>query len=153
MIMNSRQKGFTLIEVILILAILSILLAVAWPNLEKPLAHYQLRSSSMQLASDMRWVRQQSIFGKIHVANLHLSPRENLYLVREYTKVIERRVLPPGIEFHEVVLDASNTLYFTITGAPSIGGRIVLKNKFNETCSVYFMPSSGRIRVECKSDR
>jgi prepilin-type N-terminal cleavage/methylation domain-containing protein len=146
--MKNDRKGFTLIEIVLVLAIFSILLAIVFPNLQKPLAHYQLRSAGMQLASDMRWVRQQSIFGRAYIVNLQVSPHQGFYSIRESTKVVIQRFLPPGIHFKEVVLD-KNTLNFSLSGAPSSAGRIGLANNFGETCYIYFMPSSGRIRVDC----
>lgn len=149
--MKMDQKGFTLIEMAIVLAIFSILLATVLPNLQKPLAHYQLRSTGMRLASDMRWVRQQSIMGRANLVDLQVAPSQDYYIIRESTKVVARRILPPGIYFKEVVLE-KNTLKFTLTGAPSSGGRIGLANGFGETCYVYFMPSSGRIRVECNHE-
>lgn len=145
---ENSLKGFTLIEIVIVLAIFSILLSIVLPNVQKPLAHYQLRSTSMQLASDIRWVRQQSIFGRAYIVNLQVSPYQGFYLVKDSAKVVAQRFLPPGIQFKEVILD-KNTLNFTLTGAPSSAGRIGLTNRFGETCYVYFMPSSGRIRVDC----
>ncbi|NLL19511.1 MAG: prepilin-type N-terminal cleavage/methylation domain-containing protein [Clostridia bacterium] len=150
--MRKCRKGFTLIEIAIVLAIFGILLAVMFPKLQKPLAQYQLRSTSIQLASDMRLVRQQSIFGRAYVVNLQVSPQEGFYSIRDSASVVVQRFLPPGIHFKEVILD-KNTLNFSLTGAPSSAGRIGLTNNFGETCYVYFMPSSGRIRVDCSGDK
>lgn len=145
--MKEKQRGFTLLEVILAIAILGIILSIATPNLQKPLARYRLKSTGMQLATDLRWVRQQSIYGKAVMVNIWFSLSNDIYIIRENTKVILQRTLPPGIEFIEIELQ-QNPLTFSLAGAPGGGGRIGLKNAYGETCYVYIMPSSGRIRVE-----
>lgn len=144
--MKKGQQGFTLIEVILVLAILGLLLGVAMPSFQKPFAHYQLRSVAMQMAADMRWARQQSIYGRAGMLKFWVLRKERQYLIQDATRIVVQRSLPAGIEFHEIVLER-NPLTFTLTGAPSIGGRVVFRNAYGELSYVYFMPSSGRIRI------
>lgn len=146
---NEGHHGFTLLEMVLVLGIFTILLVIALPGLRKPLAYYQLRSTAVQLASDIRWLRQQSIYGKAVSVNLQVAPLDGFYQIRDNTKVVLHRILPPGLKFTRVVLD-KNILHFTLTGAPGSGGRIVLENSFGKTCTVFIMPSSGRIRVDCE---
>ncbi|HHW07745.1 MAG TPA: hypothetical protein GXX34_09510 [Clostridia bacterium] len=136
-----------MLEVITTIAILGIILTMAVPNLHKPLARYRLQSTGMQLAADLRWVRQQSIYGKATVVHIWFSLPDNFYMVRDGTKIIVYRTLPPGIRFAEVELQ-QRPFTFTLSGAPGGGGRIVLKNDYGERCYVYIMPSTGRIRVE-----
>lgn len=149
--MKKRQSGFTLLEVILAVAILGIILSVAIPNLQKPLAHYRLKNAGMQLAADLRWIRQQSIYGKTSMVNVWFSLANNLYLIRDGTKIVLQRTLPPGIRFSAIELQ-QNPFTFSLAGAPGGGGHIKLKNIYGETCYVYIMPSSGRIRVELVRD-
>lgn len=150
--MKGKQKGFTLLEMVLTIAILSVLLSVAVPNLHKPLARYRLQSAGMQLAADLRWVRQQSIYGKAIVVNVSFSRYSNSYMIREEAKAVARRSLPPGIRF-EVLALQHNPFYFSLSGAPAGGGTIGLTNEYGERCYVHIMPSTGRIRVEFAEEK
>lgn len=100
----------------------------------------------MQIAADMRWVRQQSIYGKAGIVKILVLKEENTYLIQDGNKVLVERVLPPGLKFKEIILDGK-MISFSLTGAPARAGRIVLENSFGEQRYIYFMPSSGRIRV------
>lgn len=144
--MKKNQRGFTLLETILVLAILSLLLGIGLPKFQKPLAHYQLRSFAMQTAADLRWIRQQSVYGRAGIVKFWVMREDRECIVVDGNKMVSRRSLPPGIDFHEIELEI-NPLTFTIRGGPAIGGKIVFRNSFGELAYVYFMPSSGRIRV------
>ncbi len=53
-------RGFTLIEVIIVVVIFSIILAVAWPNLEGALPGVALKSGSRRLSSTVTYIRQEA---------------------------------------------------------------------------------------------
>jgi len=146
--MRDKSRGFTLLEMVITIAILGILLTVAVPSLHQPLARYRLKSAGAQLASDLRWLRHQSIYGKAFVVNIVFDKYHNSYMIRDGAKAVVQRTLPPGIVMAELGLQ-QNPFSFTLSGAPSGGGgRIGLKNEYGERCYIHVMPSSGRIRVE-----
>ncbi|MFA5535573.1 MAG: prepilin-type N-terminal cleavage/methylation domain-containing protein [Bacillota bacterium] len=144
--MNKKNYGFTLIELVLVMAIIFTLFAVSFPNFLKILAGYQLRGAANQLVADMRWVRQESIYGSAGVIKINFAKNNTYYAIEEGTKRRVKRDLPKGITFLQVPLTNSQ-LTFSLIGAPSQAGTIILKNSYNDFCYIYLMPSTGRIRM------
>lgn len=142
----SKNGGYTLIELIIVMAIIGILFSVSYPNFLKILSQYQLRSAANQLVTDMRWVRQESIYGRAKRVKIYFDKDENYYAILDTTIRREERKLPKGVFFHDVPL-SNPLLTFSLIGAPSEAGRIVLKNSYGDFCYIYFMPSTGRIRI------
>jgi type II secretion system protein H len=58
---RSRQAGFTLVELMIVVAILAILAAIAVPNFIGSLPRQRLAKATRNLISDMQWVRQQAV--------------------------------------------------------------------------------------------
>lgn len=52
---NSRRRGLTLVEVLLVLALLVLLASITWPALEQPMANQRLRKAADKVRTD--WVR------------------------------------------------------------------------------------------------
>lgn len=59
--LRPRQKGFTLLEAVAVMAITGILMAVAVPSYHNLLQRQQLRHAGEALAQDMRMARELSI--------------------------------------------------------------------------------------------
>ena len=59
----SRARAFTLLETLLVLALLVVLGGLIWPALEKPLAAERLRKSADQLCADLNKARVAAING------------------------------------------------------------------------------------------
>lgn len=56
-----RSKGFTLVEMMIVIAILSIVLGIAVPNLKNLVTDHRLSSSADELAADLMQARTEAI--------------------------------------------------------------------------------------------
>jgi len=56
-------RGFTLVELLVVLALLVSLAALCWPELRKPLAQSRLRDAGRQLRAELGKARQEA-FGQ-----------------------------------------------------------------------------------------
>ena len=59
--MKVRQSGFTLIEMLIVVAIAAILLALAAPNFREMLVKRSVQAAAETLASDMRFARSEAL--------------------------------------------------------------------------------------------
>lgn len=58
---NQPTRGYTLNEMLIVLAVLAALAAMAWPSLRKPLAKHQLSSAAKQLRAELAGMRLKAI--------------------------------------------------------------------------------------------
>ncbi|WP_018249923.1 pilus assembly FimT family protein [Orenia marismortui] len=63
--MLTKINGFTLIEVMIVIAIISILVSISYPKINNYVNYFTLTTELNQLISDLQWARQQSIVSKI----------------------------------------------------------------------------------------
>ena len=102
-------RGFTLLELMIVLAILAVLIAVAWPSLRRPVMRSAVQQAARQLVKDLRehaW--QPSIAGRSCGSGLNrqaTDTRWNPLLCQR--KAIRRRADLPGED--EVPANVSET--------------------------------------------
>ncbi len=144
-----RHKGFTLIELMVVLLIMGMLLSLAWPRLDRIYQHYALNSSATQLAWTLREARSEAMFKgqpssiRFYVSlNRYRSDTQAYYLLKGIQYVGE-----PNFTYRIGSIPACS---FNGTGAPAGGGTVVLKNRFNERKYIIVNPVLGKVRVSDK---
>ncbi len=60
-----RQRGFTLVELIVVLAIFALLMGVALTNIRSSLPHYRLLNASRRLAASVHMARTRAILNSL----------------------------------------------------------------------------------------
>jgi len=58
---RSVPRGFTLVELLLVLALLVVVVALAWPAIDKPLANYRLLAAADQVRTEWCLARVEAI--------------------------------------------------------------------------------------------
>lgn len=143
------EKGFTLIELIIVLLIISLITAAFLPFLARAKESMDLRTASSKLAADLRYVQQRCISGDTGgKAALILERAENRYIIKtsDENEIVE---LPSNIEIKYITIDEGDNSKVTFSkfGRPSKGGTVVLHNSFNRHYSIVVAPATGIIRV------
>jgi len=59
--MMRQAKGFTLLELMIVIAVLGILAAVAIPNFVSQMPKYRLNGAARQVMGDLMWARMQAV--------------------------------------------------------------------------------------------
>ncbi len=142
------SRGFTLIELVLVLVLLGLSALIVVPNIEKSLKDREVRGSALGLAAVARELRTRALYDGIP-RQLVLNLATNTYLVdraREFQ-------LPPSVQFGQVVggeaLEAGERRFLFFPNGSSGGGSIVMSsNREGMSYLVLFEPLTGKIEVK-----
>ena len=143
------HPGFTYAEILVALAIFSILAAVAIPTWIILLPTYSLNSAARQIQSELNRIKMQAIAENV-TFRLAFSDTADNYSVERVagTTTTQRgtKPLPDGIDIRNAI-----TLGFTShgTATPGTGGTVKLCNSRGAGTNVV-LSSTGRVRV-CKT--
>ncbi len=144
--MKIQQSGFTLVEVIITIAIIVVVAAVTiplysyWQNLSV------LDSSRFEVLQDMRWAQDKasaglndSDFGVYFTSNTYVIFQGTTFATRDIGQDIERKV-PTMI----VISGISEVTFDKKTGDPSVSGAVILTNTADSSKeSIYINPEGA----------
>lgn len=142
-----RQRGLTLLELVICIGIISVLASTAIMTLGQSVAKQELESTGLQLVADIRWLQQLSINAGGTVAYiLQFSHDEPYgYSVTANTKIIKQINFPPSVK----LAGSFSPIGFSLSGAPLIGAQTVSlqSTKLKTWKYVILAPVTGRVRV------
>ncbi|MGI6435083.1 MAG: prepilin-type N-terminal cleavage/methylation domain-containing protein [Syntrophomonadaceae bacterium] len=143
--MACDDKGFTLLELLLVLLITVLSLAVITPSLQHLAGKMQLHSNARKMAWVLRSNQQQAIYsGHDEMVRFYFSV--NSYLAGDtfyYLEGAEYAALPN----FPTQIGRVPACIFQPSGIPRAGGTVVLKNGQQDKSYVIVSPVAGRIRV------
>ena len=144
---GGRLRGFTLLEVLVALALVTILAAISVPHWGTLLPTYRLRSAARQLRADLSRIKMQAVS---ETARLRLVFSASRYSVEKYDgatyqPIGDDRSLPKGIDIRSTT---RSSLGFTPRGTatPGTGGTVKICNS-KEAGTNVVVSSTGRIRI------
>jgi len=143
----SLADGFTLLEILVAMAILTILGAFAVPQWGNLLAKYRLDSAARHVATELHGARNRAMAQYRRVRLVFDSPttytiqKEQTPGEKDYTAITGSKSLPLGI-----TAVFNNTPVFQTRGNASPGATITLTNANNETKEVA-VHLTGRIDI------
>lgn len=142
-----RQRGVTLIELVICIAVFSIIASMTIPTLGQSLAKQELESSSLQLAADIRWLQQLAInagSGSVSYRLLFNNSQPYGYYVTANTHVLKKFNFPLSVKLPGI----PSIIGFGVSGAPSGAQTVSLQStKLNTWKYVILSPVTGRVRI------
>jgi prepilin-type N-terminal cleavage/methylation domain-containing protein len=155
------SKGFSLIELMIVIAILGIVLAIAAPNFNKYRQNTNLREAARDLASDISLYRQRAVAENIHyqivfnqAANNYTVQRETVLNSGVYNLLIVTKS-PSAISSQVIISD--NPLPSFSGGVPNItiqprgtmsAGSVTLQHTLSLLTKKITANTMGRVKVE-----
>lgn len=142
------QRGVTLIELLICIAILSIFTGITIPRLGQSVEKQELESASRQLAADIRWLQQISINAGMDTtayAMIFYQTTPHGYYITANTQGIKNVTFPISVSIHGI----PSYISFARTGAPSTGAQAIIlySEKLQQFKYVILTPVTGRVRI------
>lgn len=143
------QDGFTLLEMLIVIAIIAIVAACTAPKLGDTLARREIDGAARQLAADLRWMQQLTVNSRSEATPRMVfssyEPYQYSVMVSSYSMKLVR--LPSSVSVVNAVVS------FNINGLPaaphSMGTSIKLNSKkITGLNKQVIIDSVGRIRIE-----
>ena len=141
---NNRNKGFTLVELMVVVGIISLLLGLGINGLDYLIQLNKLNTAAALLGSELKNIQSRAFYEGVYY-KLQFWPTLDRYRVDRLTELIIDIILKDIDLFNTNFTD--NNLYFYPNGVPSMGGTITLKNKRGKILYVIMSPVTARVRI------
>ena len=152
---NTDSKGFTLVEMMIVIAIMALLAAIAAPNLQAYMAQRRLNGAARQVMTDLMAARMKACslnqkvkvsFGSVgsvgHTYQIWNDADGNGSVADNEGDDIERDIHP---DYHDVTFRASANPFFLPRGT-AVGSTITLTNTSG---SKYVKVAlTGRVKID-----
>jgi len=148
--MKMNKRGVTLIELVVVFAIIAIGAVLMVPNMGAWIPNYRLRSASRDLVSTMRVAQMRAVSNN---AEYQVYITGGSYTLQRFSSGLgtwvseaDAATLPTGITINSNNFLNNNPLFRP--NSSSNGGSLVLGNTKGTQRTITVLPSTGRIRIE-----
>lgn len=138
----STERGFTLLEMLIVISIIGIIALFGLPAYEQVAPNLALSSVSKDISTDLRYAQQLAVTEQVIYSIIFNTVNNSYQIVNSssgqtlQTKNVDRR-----ITIEQITGLASDTVNFTPTGAVTESGQIILKNTSNKRVTIEVKPS------------
>ena len=141
---NNRNKGYTLIELMVVVVIISLLLGLCINGLDYLIQWSKLNTAAAILSSELKNTQSRAFYEGIYYKIDFWAPLDR-YRIYKQTEVYK------DIQLEDIYLFntnfTNNKVYFYPNGVPSMGGTVTLKNKKGKILYVIMTPVTARVRI------
>ena len=141
---NNRSKGYTLIELMVVVGIISLLLGLSLNGLYNLIQWNRLSTAAALLSSELKNTQSRAFYGGEYY-KLQFWPSLDRYRIYKQTVLIYDIILKDIDLFNTNFTD--DNVYFYPNGVPSMGGTVTLENKRGKFLYVIMTPVTARVRV------
>ena len=141
---TNHNKGYTLIELMVVVGIISLLLAFSLNGIYNLIQWNKLNTAAAMLSSELKNTQSRAFYEGVYY-KLQFWPTLDRYRIYKQTELIDDIILKDIDLFNTNFTD--DNVYFYPNGVPSMGGTVTLKNKRGKVLYVIMTPVTARVRV------
>jgi type II secretion system protein H len=149
---NRKDKGFTLLELLVVLILMSLISAFAFPKLYDSISSHELKKSAQDIANTIKLARYKAMVLK-KILNLKINIYSNeLTLISNsdekiFLKNISKKI---NMKFYSegkiMDYDLRNIIIFFPDGT-NTGGKFIIKNKKEDKITITLPNIVGSIKI------
>jgi type IV fimbrial biogenesis protein FimT len=150
--MKSNKRGVTLLELVVVFAIIAIGAVLAVPNMGPWIANYRLRTAARDITSTLRVAQMRAVSNNTDYGVAFNTGNRQYQLYRSSGGLVTDGPLtdlPKGIQFNSVTFAIDSTLNLPfarfLPNSSSNGGRVILQNTKGSQREITVLLSTGRI--------
>ena len=140
----NHRKGYTLIELMVVVVIISLLLGLSFNGLNNLVQWSKLNRAAALLSSELKNTQSRAFYGGEYY-KLQFWPTLDRYRIYKKTELIDDIILKDIDLFNTNFTD--NNVYFYPNGIPGQGGTVTLKNSRGKILYVIMTPVTARVRI------
>jgi len=149
--MNLNRKGFSLIEIIIVISILAVILAIGMPYFFKSKANTQLRNTARELKITLEMTRSEAKADGANVGIEFVGTDNQIsgHKVKDETgRVIKSVTFPDGVT-GDITGLTSTPLEFKSNGSITTDGTIVIRSsKSNKYFTLTLVKTTGLVTID-----
>jgi prepilin-type N-terminal cleavage/methylation domain-containing protein len=108
--MNGSQKGFTLLEIIVVLLVISLVIAISYPSLSRGTTSLSLRTTGRDILNTFRYARQKAVTEQTGMRVTVDQENQTLRLTDDFGEGNRQYFLPDNVRIQRVVLGGGRTV-------------------------------------------
>jgi len=150
-----KEKGFTLVEVMIVIAIIGILASLSFPKFKGYFDYLELITATNHLVLDLQWARQQSIIKKVKYGVIFYQATNKYQIVKDkVSKEIIKEVDLKGskVKFGEITFSSSagekEVFFKTLGNIDGGNGSIELIKEGYGSKKITYSSNAGELNVE-----
>jgi type IV fimbrial biogenesis protein FimT len=149
----NKQSGFTLIELIVIIAIVGVFAAIAVPNFLSYMPKHRLNGAARQVMGDLMAARMKAVSQNCDVAVTFASgnPEYEIWTDSDNDDIEDSgEVITKNIQsnYHDVTIDTDRNIKFSPRGTASSYGIIALSLPNSAGSKDVKVHITGRVKIE-----
>ncbi len=142
------QRGSTIIELLICIAVLGLIFSMAALTLQQSLAQQEIENTARQLVADIRLLQQFSVNSGVDLVAYVLifnNAEPYGYYITANTQVIKHVIFPKSVRLS----GHSSRIFFNINGTPVMGAQTIslYSTTLKKLKYVILAPVTGRVRI------